>query len=235
PTGEPINNRWFGQSSFAKHAVATQRNVVVIDPDLPLELLGPLGCGVLTGAGAVLNEMRLLAGQSIVVFGAGAVGLSAIMAARAAGANDIVAVDVNLARLRLAEELGATRTFQAGTEDLVARVRGKSTGVDFAFDTTGVPSAMRAAIETLTMPGKAVFVGAGNDLTIPPMLLAGRTLTYVLEGSAVPRVLIPHLLDLWRAGAFPFEKMITTFPLSEINQAEHACRNGEVVKPVLLP
>ena len=130
--------RWFGQSSFAHHAIATERNAVVVDASLPLELLGPLGCGLQTGAGSVLNEMRLASGQSIAVFGAGAVGLAAVMAAKIAGAGEIVAVDLHDSRLEIALELGATRVVRGDVSDLVAAVRGDGPGMDFSFETTAV-------------------------------------------------------------------------------------------------
>ncbi|HEY0276477.1 MAG TPA: alcohol dehydrogenase catalytic domain-containing protein, partial [Paenirhodobacter sp.] len=113
----PINDRFFGQSSFATHAIADARNVVKVRKDAPLELLGPLGCGIQTGAGAVLNALPVGAGSSFVVFGAGAVGLSAVMAARVAGATTIIAVDLVASRLDLALEIGAVAGDPANSFD----------------------------------------------------------------------------------------------------------------------
>lgn len=231
-----IANRWFGQSSFAEYAIATARNVVVVDPDLPLELLGPLGCGVQTGAGAVLNEMRLSPGQSIAVFGAGAVGLSAVMAARVAGAAEIVVVDLHDSRLQLALECGATRIVRGDAPDLADAVRGAGEGVDYFLDTTAVPAVMAAAIAALSRQGKGVFVGAGSGrLDIAPWEFAGKTLTYVFEGSAVPQIFLPRLIRLWRQGHFPFDKLIRTYPLAQINDAEADSVSGVTIKPVLIP
>lgn len=235
--GAPVANRWFAQSSFAEYATATERNIVKVDPDLPLELLGPLGCGLQTGAGSVLNEMQLSAGASIVVFGAGAVGLAAVMAAKLAGASQIVVVDLKQERLDLAVELGATRTVVAGTSvaEQVAAVLDGGPGFDFALDTTAVGSVMTTAVSVLAFRGKAVLLGAGVDsLQVHPVALTGRTVTFAFEGSSVPQIFIPKLIDLWRRGQFPFEKLIRTYSLDDINQAEADTASGKTVKPVLL-
>ena len=233
--GEVIANRWFAQSSFAQYAVVTENNLVVIDKDLPLEHLGPLGCGIQTGAGAVLNEMQLAPGQSLAVFGAGAVGLSAVMAAKLAGAGEIVVVDLHQSRLDLALELGATRVVLGSAADVTAAVRGDGAGMDFSFDTSAVTPVIAAAVGVLARRGTAVFAGVGpGKLDIAPWEFAGKTLTFVYEGSAIPQLFLPQLLEFWRQGRFPFEKMIRTYPLSEINQAEADSVSGASIKPVLL-
>ncbi|WP_137844615.1 NAD(P)-dependent alcohol dehydrogenase [Microbacterium sp. 2FI] len=233
--GEPVGGRWFGQSSFAQYAIAKERSVVVVDPKLPLELMGPLGCGIMTGAGAVLNEMKLAPGQSVVVFGAGAVGLSAVMAAKLAGATDIVAVDLHQSRLDLAVELGATRTVLASARNLDDKVRGDSDGLDFALDTTARESIMSLAIDVVRTGGKIVLVGAGSDsVTVFPTQLVGKHLTYVFEGSSDPQVFIPTLIEHWRDGRFPFDRLVTTYPFEDINTAEADSRSGQAIKPVLL-
>jgi aryl-alcohol dehydrogenase len=234
--GESIANRWFAQSSFAEYAVATERNVVSVHPGLPLELLGPLGCGIQTGAGSVLNEMRLAPGQSIAVFGAGAVGLAAVMAAKLSGAGDIAVVDVKESRLEVARELGATRVLLGTAEDVVSQVVAGGAGMDFSLDTTAVTEVITAAVSVLARPGTAVLVGAGaGQLSVFPPVLAGRRVTYVLEGSAVPQVFLPRLIELWSAGRFPFDKLVRTYPLSDINAAEADSLSGATIKPVLLP
>lgn len=234
--GQPVAARWFGQSSFASHAIATTRNVVVVDRSLPLELLGPLGCGLQTGAGSVINEMRLGAGQSIAVFGAGGVGLAAVMAAKASGASEIVVVDMHDSRLALAEELGATRTLRGDAPDLGDSIKNGGPGLDFTLDTTSVGSVMTTAITALASRGKAVLVGAGPAvLEVPPLELAGKTVTYVLEGSSIPQLFIPQLLELWQAGRFPFDRLVQTYPLDQIAAAEADSLGGQTIKPVLLP
>lgn len=235
PSGEAIANRWFAQSSFAEYAIATERNIVVVDRQLPLELLGPLGCGLQTGAGAVLNEMWLGAGQSILVFGAGAVGMAAVMAAKLAGAGEIVVVDLHPARLELALELGATRVVPGDAADLRERIIGDGAGMDFSFDTTAVTAVMATSIAVLAPRGRAVLVGAGGgDLVISPSLLAGRSVSYVLEGSAVPQLFIPELISYWQRGLFPFDKLVRTYALEDINQAEADSLSGATIKPVLV-
>ncbi|WP_026918448.1 NAD(P)-dependent alcohol dehydrogenase [Gordonia shandongensis] len=234
-SGTPLAGRWFGQSSFATHAVATARNAVVVDRGLPLELLGPLGCGLQTGAGAVLNVMRPGPGQSVAVLGAGGVGLAAVMAAAAAGAGDIVAVDLHGARLEVARALGATRTVTADAPDLADRLSDHG-GVDFVLDTTAVTSAISTGVGALAPGGTAVLVGAGpGRLEIDPVALAGRAVTYAIEGDAVPQEFIPRLIGLWQDGRFPFESLIETYPLDRINDAESDSASGRTIKPVLLP
>jgi aryl-alcohol dehydrogenase len=232
--GRPVANRWFGQSSLAEFALATERNVVVVDPALPLELMGPLGCGLQTGAGSVLNEMRLAPGQSIAVFGAGAVGIAAVMAAKIAGASDIVVVDLVDARLDLARELGATRTVRGDEPDVVGRVRADGGGLDFALDTTGVTAVVASAVEVLARPGKIVLLAGGGRVEVRSDLLAGRTLTFAYEGSSVPQVFVPQLIEHWQAGRFPFERLVRTYTLDDVDRAEADSREGVTIKPVII-
>ena len=236
--GDHVSARWFGQSSFASHALASVHNVVRIDQDLPVELMGPLGCGVQTGAGSVLNVLDVRAGQSVAVYGTGAVGLSGIMAAAAAGATTIVGVDVNPARLELARELGATHTVDAREGEVAARVIDASGGgVMKALDTTGVGAVAQAAVDAVRVRGHVALVGVSQpDLAITGSSMAmGKTVSGVIEGDAVPQLFIPLLTRLWRAGRFPFDRLVQTFPLAAINEAEQAAARGDVVKPVLMP
>jgi aryl-alcohol dehydrogenase len=233
-----VGARWFGQSSFATHSVATPRNAVVVDRSLPLEILGPLGCGIQTGAGSVLIALGVRAGSSIAVFGAGAVGLAAIMAARVAGATTIIAIDLHPSRLELARQLGATHAIDGKAADVAAQIGSLvAGGVDYSFDTTGVPSVIVGALMALRPLGVCGLVGVrGADLVIPPLALElGRTVVGIIEGDAVPQRFIPQLVDLWRQGRFPFDRLIGKFPLAKIDEAERASLAGEVVKPVLLP
>ena len=145
--GEMIAGSWFGQSSFASHSLATERNVVKVDDDLPLEQLGPLGCGLQTGAGSVLVAMKARPGTSIAVFGTGAVGIAAVMAARVAGCTTIIGVDLNDHRLEVARELGATHTFNGADPEVGAQILALTgDGVQYAFDTTGVPGVILTAL-----------------------------------------------------------------------------------------
>jgi len=236
--GDEVGARWFGQSCFASHALVTEGNLVVVDPDLPLELLGPLGCGVQTGAGSVFNALDVRPGTSFVVFGAGAVGLSAVMAAKVVGATTIIAVDLNAARLALAEELGATHVLDAAEQDVVGEIhRITDDGAQYTMDTTGVPSVIETAISSLRPTGICGLVAVQQgDVTITRAMMSyGHNVMGIFEGDSVPRLMIPRLIALWRQGRFPFDRLVRTFPLEEINEAEQAAIRGEVVKPVLLP
>ncbi|WP_067449918.1 NAD(P)-dependent alcohol dehydrogenase [Actinomadura macra] len=242
--GAPVHNRWFGQSSFATHALGTARNVVAVPRDIPLESLGPLGCGVQTGAASVLISLGVRPGESIAVFGAGAVGLAAVMAARVAGATTIIAVDLHGPRLDLARELGATHVLDGasgpdGGADLASRVRAISSGegVQYALDSTAVPEVVSAAVASLRTTGVCGLVGVGaREYRLDAsLLLMGRTVKGIIEGDAVPHTFIPKMIELWRQGRFPFDRLVTTYPLAQINQAEADARAGKVVKPVLLP
>lgn len=236
--GSPVGSRWFGQSSFATHAIVATRNIVKVDPTIPLELLGPLGCGVLTGAGSILVALGVECGSSVVVFGTGSVGLSAVMAAQAAGAGTIAAVDANPVRLTLAHELGATYTIDGHAPDLTAQLaKVADGGFQYALDTTGVPAVIQTAIRSLRSTGTCGLVGVQQgDLVLGPADLAfGRNVKGILEGDAVPEIMIPKLIELWRHGRFPFDRLITSYPLDAINEAEQASLRGEVVKPVLIP
>jgi aryl-alcohol dehydrogenase len=236
--GQPIGTHWFGQSSFASHVLVDARNAIPVDRDLPLALLGPLGCGVQTGAGSALMSLGIGEGDSFIVLGAGAVGLSAVMAARCAGAATIVAVDLKANRRQLAVELGATDVLDGARPDLLTALSDITRGgADYALDTTGVPTVITTAIGAVRPAGTCGLVGfQRGDLILDPIALGtGRNLKGILEGDAVPRTFIPRLLDLWRQGQFPFDRLITTYPLEAINDAECHAHDGSVVKPVLLP
>ena len=236
--GQPLAARWFGQSSFATHALATARNVVPVEPDLPLELLGPLGCGIQTGAASVLIALGVTAGSSIAVFGTGGVGLAAVMAAKVAGAATVIAVNLHKSRLDLAAEFGATHTINGADDGIGAQILAMTGGgVQYALDTTGLPAVITTAINGLRATGTCGLVGMGQgDLVLDPMALAvGRNLMGILEGDSVPQLFIPQLIQLWKQGRFPFDKLITTYPLSQINEADAAAASGSAVKPVLIP
>ncbi|WP_328661043.1 NAD(P)-dependent alcohol dehydrogenase [Streptomyces sp. NBC_00334] len=235
-TGGALAPRWFGQSSFAEYAMVPARNAVRVDPALPLELLGPLGCGFLTGAGAVLNSFRAGPGDTLAVFGAGAVGLAAVMAATAAGAVT-VAVDRHVGRLALAERFHAVPV-HAASADLPARVRRLTGGgARYALDTTGDAELINDALRSLRPTGRLGLVARlGATLPLEPGTLdRGRSVSHICEGDAVPGLLIPRLTELWRAELFPFDQLIRTYPLADIHEAEQDCDAGRVVKPVLIP
>ncbi|VVQ15519.1 NAD(P)-dependent alcohol dehydrogenase [Pseudomonas fluorescens] len=239
--GGSVRGMFFGQSSFGSYAIAREINAVNVDKDLPLELLGPLGCGIQTGAGAVINSLGLQAGQSFVVFGGGAVGLSAVMAANALGVSPLIVVEPNPSRRELAKELGATHAFDPfNTEDLVAAIRTVvPNGVNHALDTTGLPNVIANAIDCIMSGGMLGLLGMANpEAAVPATLLdllsKNVTLKPITEGDANPQVFIPQMLALYREGKFPFEKLIVTFPFESINAAMEAAETGKAIKPVLI-
>ncbi|MCW2369861.1 NAD(P)-dependent alcohol dehydrogenase [Sphingobium sp. B11D3D] len=234
---ERIHSHFFGQSSFATHSIVPERTAVKVDKDIPLELLAPLGCGVITGAGAVIEALKVGAGDTIAIFGVGGVGLSAVMAAKLVGAKRIVAVDINPGRLELARELGATDAIRSDGEDVAKQIRAVTgRGVDFTFNTTTVPAVHTMALECLAMNGTAGFVAAPRGEWAPamfPMLAGGKQLRGILGGDANPRTFLPMLIDYWRQGRFPFDRLIETYAFDEIGKAFHDCEAGTVIKPVL--
>jgi aryl-alcohol dehydrogenase len=237
---DTIHGHFFGQSSWATHAVAYERNVVKVDPSAPLELLGPLGCGIQTGAGAVLNTLHPHAGTSLVVFGAGAVGLAAVMAARVAGCTTIVAVDIKPNRLQLAEELGATHVLDANTTDAVAAVKELTGGgANYSLETTASPAVFRNAVESLGPLGTCGLIGAaalGTEATFDmnDILLAGKTIKGVIEGDSVPDVFIPRLVELIRQDRFPLARLVKSYELPDVNMAAADSLRGTTIKPVLV-
>ena len=237
--GEAIHSHFFGQSSFATYGVATERNVVKLDRDVPFEVVAPLGCGIQTGAGAILNAMRPPAGTSVVVYGTGSVGMAAVMAALVGGATTIVGVDVNPARLELARELGATHVVNAAEQDVAAAVKDATDmGADFAVETTGVPQVLRRAVDSTAPTGVTGVIGApamGTEvsLDINEVLVFGRTVRGIVEGDAVPAVFIPRLIELWRQGRFPVDRLMRTYDFDQIDAAAHDAEEGRVIKPVV--
>lgn len=238
----PIHGNVFGQSSFATHAIAHVRNTVPVPlsaRDVPIELLGPLGCGIQTGAGAVLNSLKVKAGRSLVILGAGAVGLSAVMAARIAEASPIIAVDLHDSRRALALELGATHAIDGRAADLREQVRAiLPDGAQFAFDTTGISAVIETAFELLATRGVLGLVGASDlDDTITvnetALMGGGRTIRGILEGDSDPQRFIPELIAHYRTGRFPFDRLVRFFTLEQINEAFAASERGEVVKPII--
>lgn len=235
-----VSSHFFGQSSFATHVNAVERSVVKVDPELPLELLGPLGCGIQTGAGAVMNSLKVPAGASFVVFGTGAVGSAALLAAAIVGATTIVAVDIVNTRLELAKSLGATHVINSRTRDVAAAIAEitDGRGVDFVLDTTGVPAVLRQGAEVLAVGGTVALVGApapGTEVTfeVGASLTRGWHFRTIIEGDSVPQVFIPKLIALWRQGRFPFEKLTEFYEFERINEAFEASATGKTIKPII--
>lgn len=234
--GQRVSGSFFGQSSFATHAIASERTAVKVPLDVPLHLLGPLSCSMITGAGSVLEAFRLRPGQSIAIFGAGSVGLAAVMAARLAGASQIVAIDINEQRLDMARELGASDVLLSNQETLTALRELRPAGFDFSFNTAQVLEVFNVAASCLAMEGTAGFVVQPNEAWTPDMfhiLTGGRKLQGIIGGNANPQTFIPLLIEYWRQGRFPFDRLITEFRFEEIGEAWAQFRSGKIIKPVL--
>ena len=206
--------------------------------DIPLEILGPLGCGVQTGAGAVMNTLRVQPGSSIAVFGVGPVGISAILASVVCGCTTIVAVDVIPERLERAKELGATHTVNPNEKDAVAALMEiTGAGPNFTLECVGNPAVLRQAVDALPLLGVCGLLGVvppGTEVGLDmDKIMNGRTVRGIIEGDAIPGLFIPKLIELYDRGLFPFDKMITYYPFEEINKAVEDMEQGRVIKPVL--
>jgi aryl-alcohol dehydrogenase len=238
--GEAIHGSFFSQSSFAELALAKERNTVKVTSDVPVEMLGPLGCGVLTGAGSVVNSLRPRAGSTLAVFGTGGVGMSAILAAVVSGCATIIAVDVNEERLKAAREFGATHTINPTTTDIITTIRQiTGIGVEYILDTTSKTSLIRQAVESLAPGGRCGMVAVshdGSDLALSSgTMLQGREVFGIIQGDSVPHIFIPQLIDLYKQGRFPFDKMIKFYSLDHINEAAADSEKGVTIKAVIRP
>jgi len=226
-----VRGHFFGQSSFATHVLATERNLVRVAKDLPLQVLAPLGCGMQTGAGAVLNSLKVPPGASVAVFGTGAVGMAAIMASRIVGADPIIGVDIIPMRLALALELGATDAIDSRRDDVASRISGiTGGGVDYVLETTGDPGLLELAQNVLNPEGTvAIFSGARG----PVSLTEARKILGIIEGDAVPQQFIPRMIELYQAGQFPFDRLLKFYDFRDINYAIADAKRGDTIKPVL--
>ncbi len=238
--GKPVYGSFFQQSSFSTYTIANERYAVKARADVPLERLAAIACGGQTGAGATLNVLRPPVGSSFAVFGAGAVGLAAMMAARLSGCDPIIAVDIRDERLDLARELGATHTINhARSKNVVADINAiVKGGVDFSIETSALPNVFREAVESLQQGGgQCVLLGSarsGVDVAFEMRnLQRGRLVRGVVQGEARPKEFLPRLIDLMAAGKMPFERLIKTYDFAAINEAVADAENGTTIKPVL--
>ena len=233
-----IAGAFFGQSSFATYALASEQNAVKIDDDVPFAILAPFGGDVQTGAGAVINTLRPRPGSTIAIFGAGSVGLSAVMAARLTGCHPIIAIDVRASRLQLAETVGATHTIDPDGLDPVDGVHKiAQIGADFSVETTGLPGVTRQAIECLAPGGVCALAGlaAGDaEATLNlNQLRLGRTVRGSLFGDGIPALFIPRLIGFYLRRQLPVDRMVTEYGLDDINRAADDMLSGVAVKAVL--
>jgi aryl-alcohol dehydrogenase len=238
-SGAPLHDHFFGQSSFAQYSIANENNVIKVPKDLPLEVLAPLGCGLQTGSGSVLNALKVRPGSTFVAFGSGAVGLAAVMAAKIAGATKVIAVDINADRLTLAEELGATHTVNSREGDPVTKIMEiTGTGADFSLECSGRPEVLRQAIDCLGIFGTCGIVGAqalGTEVPfdVNSVMIPGKKILGIVQGDVVSDTFIPTLIDYYRQGRFPFDRLIKHYDFADINQAMEDSESGATIKPVL--
>jgi aryl-alcohol dehydrogenase len=237
-----IHGSFFGQSSFATFTSVSERNVVKVRADAPLDILGPMGCGIRTGAGAVINTLHPKAGSSIAVFGVGPVGMSAILAAVLCGCNPVIAVDVHSGRLEASRSFGATHVINSGeTNPVAAILEMTGGGADFTLECSGIPKVLRQAVDCLVRGGPRSgvcgllgVVKPGTEVSLDmDRLMNGRTVRGIVAGDSVQDLFIPNLIELFLQGRFPFDRMIKFYPFEEINKAVHDMEKGMVLKPVL--
>jgi aryl-alcohol dehydrogenase len=238
-SNKKLNAAFFQQSSFSTYAIAHERNTVKITKKVDLKLMGPLGCGIQTGAGTVMNTLNPNPGTSIAVFGVGSVGLSAIMAAKNAGCAQIIAVDINNSRLRLAKKLGATHSINSEKYDPNEKIRKIiESGVDYAVEASGVKKVAEQAFSCLSNRGTLAVVGAppgGTEYSFDAneMIMTGRKVVGVVEGDSLVKIYIPRLIELYQQGRFPFDKLVKYYDFKKINKAVKDMEDGKVIKPIL--
>ncbi|MFT8447070.1 MAG: NAD(P)-dependent alcohol dehydrogenase [Liquorilactobacillus nagelii] len=237
--GTPVK-MLFNQSSFASETIVDDRNVTVIDKKIDLRKVGPLGCGFVTGSGTVFNGLKPEVGSSLVIFGTGAVGLGALMAAKITGCSKVICVDIVPKRLELAESLGADFIINSKESDPVAEIR-KITdgGANYVIDTTGITPVMQQAFEALASGGTFAPLAVTRhefkiDHPFADLTSYEKTVKGVLMGEAVPQKAIPELIEFWQAGKFPFDRLEKFYSIEQINEANQASISGEVIKPVLI-
>lgn len=238
--GKAITANFFGQSSFASKSIANERNVIKLAPDADLVTLAPLGCGVQTGAGAVINSLEAKAGQSLVVIGGGAVGLSALLGGKIADCSPLIVIEPQPSRREMALSLGADHVIDPSAGDTVEAVRAiVPAGVDLVIDSSGFMPAVSSATNMLATKGKLGLIGLPSDfaaqLPLPMIqwITIGGTVRGIVEGDSDPDVFVPQLIAHHAAGRLPVDKFVTTYPFSQINQAIEDAHNGKSIKVVL--
>jgi len=235
-----IGSHVFGQSSFATHAICSPRNLVKVDDSVPLELVGPFGCGLQTGAGAVLNSMKVPKGASVMVLGAGVVGLAAVMAAaNIAEAKQVIAVDLHVSRLDVASAVGATHVVNGASGELAKQIREICpAGVDYIFDTSGHLPLVEESIDLLAIQGTLGLIASyapGEKLSFDAVMfmITGKRIQGVVEGDSDIKTFIPQLLDYYKRGLFPIDKLVRFYDLVDINQAVEDAEHGKTIKAVV--
>ena len=231
-----------GVSAFAEYATVSRRSLVRVDQDLPLEEAALFGCAVLTGVGAVVNTGKVPAGASVAVIGLGGVGLCSLLAALAAGARDVIAIDLADDKLALARQLGATATFSARDPDCVAQVRAATKGgVEFAIEMAGAVKALELAYQITRRGGTTITAGLpppDATLPLPPVSLVAeeRTLKGSYIGTCVPSRDIPRYIQLYRRGRLPVDRLLSErLRLEELNEGFDRLHAGRSIRQIVLP
>lgn len=243
-----FGGRFFGQSSFANYSVVSEASVVnatdLVRSKEELQLFAPLGCGIQTGSGTVINVAKAGPSDAIAIQGLGGVGLSAIMAAKIAGCRIIIGIDRVESRMLSAKELGATHVIDTSKlgagKTVVQAVQEIADGVGptVTIETTGVPVLIKSAVEMTRFGGKCIQVGSAPadfnlEINVFPFMVAGKTFMGAIEGNCVPRDYLPKLVQWYREGKFPFDKLIKLMPADEFEKGLHEMHTGETIKPVL--
>ncbi|GKT44984.1 aryl-alcohol dehydrogenase [Colletotrichum spaethianum] len=240
--GRAVRSQFFGQSSFCKMSVVNEKSVVRCPPSAidHIDVYAPLGCGLQTGAGTVLNVIQPGKSDSIVIFGLGSVGLAALMAARYLETGQIVAIDIVPERLELAKELGATHTINSrDSRNVVQDIKDVTGGgPTFAVDCTGILKVIEDMIDCVATLGTAVQVGVpppGAKIKLDPQafLLSNKKYIGVIEGDSNPPEFIPRLIAMHQDGKFPIDRLAKIYPASQLNQAMQDMASGKVIKPVI--
>ncbi len=230
-----------GVSSFSEYSVIPAAAVLKIPQEFPLEMAALLGCGVITGVGAVFNAAKVRPGSTVAVFGTGGVGMNVVQGAVIAGAEKIIAVDILDSKLEMAKKFGATHTVNSKQTKAVDAVRALTggRGVDYAFEVIGLPETIRQAYDSLSKRGMAVAIGVApmtKEVSVPIMTLVyeERVLTGSVYGSSRPWIDIPMLMRLYDAGKLKLDELLTRrYPFSQINEAYAALERGEVLRSIV--
>ena len=234
-----IGGRFVGQSSFASHSLVSQRSAIKIDKSHPLRLMGPLGCGLMTGVGTVFHALEASSRNSVAIFGAGTVGLSSVMGSVLRDCDPIIVVDPIKERREIARDLGATHVLDPKTDNVAEQIIDISKGgVDFSIEASGAPAAVDMSLRCLGRPGWSAQVGATPAQTYHSLDMDhigfGRGIKGVVMGDAYAKEFVPHLAYLHREGKLPFEKFVKEYKFYEINTAVHESQQGSVIKPILI-
>ena len=245
--GDQISGKFFGQSSFSAVSIVSEASVVNVKGKIKdheeLKLLAPLGCGLMTGSGAIMNAARAQPHDIVIVTGLGAVGLGAVMAAKIAGCKEIIAVDRVPSRLKIAQELGATKVVDTSESGVSladeARKLVNNQRISYAIETTGNVSVIKDTVQALGHRGKLIQIGIprpGSDLTLPlsDFYRANKVYESHVLGDTCGQVMVPQMLQWYRDGNFPIEKIVQFIPVQNVMDAFHGMEGGTIIKPVLI-